>query len=127
MLLPQSGAVGIHPGPCISLTCEAAPSLGQQPVPCRRVERRQLWQRWLRECRSAVLDKAAGVLQRYGEAQAALQVEYDRCTLEALQQSRVVGMTTSGVAMLQRVVAALRPKVTRPAGGCLVRSCSKDA
>jgi hypothetical protein len=70
-----------------------------------------LWQHWQQECRSTVLKETAGMLQRYSEAQAALQSEYDRGTLAALKAARVVGMTTSQVAKLQRVVAALHPKV----------------
>jgi hypothetical protein len=79
-------------------------------VLCRQ-ERGRLCQRWLEECKGEASQEVALLLQHYSEAQAALQAEYDRATLAALKSARVVGMTTSGVAKLQRVVAALHPKV----------------
>lgn len=40
-----------------------------------------------------------------------MQVKYDEYSLETLRGARVVGMTTTGVARQQKLVAALNPKV----------------
>jgi hypothetical protein len=90
----------------------------------RRSERQRLWQHWQQqgnEGRGSPLDEAADALQRYSDAIATLQIEHDRGTLNVLKAARVVGMTTSGVAMLQRVVAALHPKVRPPARSAVLR------
>jgi hypothetical protein len=82
----------------------------------RRIERNCLWQHWQRECQRTVSRETAQLLQSYSQAQAALHTEYDRTTLAALRSARVVGMTTSQVAKMQRVVAALHPKVSSTLG-----------
>ncbi|KXZ53505.1 hypothetical protein GPECTOR_7g955 [Gonium pectorale] len=51
------------------------------------------------------------VQTEYDEVQRELQAEYDQAALATLQCARVVGMTTSGVARMQRLVAALKPRV----------------
>jgi hypothetical protein len=75
---------------------------------------------WREECKGEASQEVALLLQRYNQAQAALQAEYDRGTLAALKSARVVGMTTSQVAKLQRVVAALHPKVRLPCWGWVI-------
>ncbi|KAG2495159.1 hypothetical protein HYH03_006767 [Edaphochlamys debaryana] len=47
----------------------------------------------------------------YEQVNEELQAEYDQASLAALRCARVVGMTTSGVARHQSLVAALKPRV----------------
>lgn len=44
------------------------------------------------------------------------QAEYDRTSLQTLRSTRVVGMTTSGVARQQKMVAAMQPRVSAARG-----------
>ena len=45
-----------------------------------------------------------------------MQARYNDHSLETLRRARVVGMTTTGVAQQQKLVAALNPKVKAVVG-----------
>ena len=50
--------------------------------------------------------------EKIGNVRASLQEEYDKASLRTLSSAQVVGMTTSGVAKQQHLVAAMKPRVS---------------
>ncbi|GIM16879.1 hypothetical protein Vretimale_19458 [Volvox reticuliferus] len=75
-------------------------------------QERQLLHAALRRLRFASLLEDARTLQdEYDSVQNKLRVEFDQSALKVLRSARVVGITTSGVARHQSLVAAIKPRV----------------
>lgn len=76
-----------------------------------RSERRSLHDALVRLRYVRLVEAVREVQEEYGRVQDELRAEYDQADQAVLCAARVVGMTTSGVAKLQRLVGALQPRV----------------
>ncbi|KAF6248733.1 AAA domain-containing protein [Scenedesmus sp. NREL 46B-D3] len=76
-----------------------------------RHERQALLQYLTEQLVGGFADALQGDIAALEHANVRLRQEYDSRDLQTLRRARVVGMTTSGVARMQNLVAALQPKV----------------
>ena len=77
-----------------------------------RVERLRLLHHLVAERYSGMSMELQRLQEKIRTARASLQEEYDKASLKALSSAKVVGMTTSGVAKQQHLVAAMKPRVS---------------
>ncbi|GIL57516.1 hypothetical protein Vafri_12731, partial [Volvox africanus] len=125
--ITSASAAADAPNPSISSEQEAVPAeIVALRSRCRPLEEllksddvwsmsrqeRQLLHSALQRLRvGALLEKARELQDEYNDVQTQLQAEFDQAALKVLRSARVVGMTTSGVARHQSLVAAIKPRI----------------
>lgn len=78
---------------------------------CSRVERQKLYNYWKDNFVQDLKDRIKDWMVKHEHIREKLQSHQEAIDAEALRHAKIVGMTTTGVAMHQKLLQSLGPKV----------------
>jgi len=93
------------------MTDVEAPTAMQQSTTLPLHDRWRLYQYWVRKARQLAKEEIRTLERKYCEEKRRLMELHQLASLDVLKQAKIISMTTTGAAMHQSALKALRPRV----------------